>query len=91
MLQKQKTIYSSLFDSLPLPDHAMKASAIRIDVNEIVQLERAVPQVAIATASIMFQLTGNLSFLQDDNISKEKRAKRLSILLLKALREIELQ
>lgn len=69
----------------------MKASAIRIDVSEVVKLERAVPQVAVATATIKFQLTGSLSFLQDESISLNKKKEKLSKLLLKALQEVDLE
>ena len=74
----------------PNKNNYMKASAIRIDISEVVKLERAVPQVAIATATIKFQLKGNLSFLQDESIPMNKKKEKLSRLLLKALQEVGL-
>lgn len=68
----------------------MRASAIRIDVHEVVKLERAEPPVAIATATIKFQLNGDLAFLQDESISKEKKAEKLGKILFKAFQEVDL-
>lgn len=68
----------------------MKATAIQVKVNKIETLERSVPQVAVATATIKFQLSAKLSFLQDDRLSIAQREEQLSRLLLKALRELDL-
>ena len=69
----------------------MKASAIRVDVNEVAKLENAAPQVAIATATIKFQITGKLSFLQDDSISMKKKEEKLGKLLFKAFQQMDLK
>lgn len=68
----------------------MKASAIRIDVHDIALPERAVPKVAIATATIKFQLTGNLSFLLDKGLTREMQEEKFGKLLRKALQEMDL-
>lgn len=69
----------------------MKATAIQVKVSELVTLERAVPEMAIATITIKFQLTGRLSFLQDERVPREQKEEKLSRLLMKTLRELELQ
>ena len=66
----------------------MKASAIRIDIREIAPLERAAPPVTIATATIKFQLRGNLSQLE--GMKEEKRAEKLKEMLWNALQELDL-
>lgn len=68
----------------------MKASAIRIDIKEVVPVERAVPKVAIATATIKFQLQGNLSSLEVEGMNEKKREEKLKELLWKALQELRL-
>lgn len=69
----------------------MKASAIRIDVKEFVKLESAVPEVVIATATIKFQLRGNLSFFHDEGMSIKMKEELLGKILFKALQEVELK
>ena len=68
----------------------MKASAIRIDVKELVKLESAVPEVVIATATIKFLLKGNLTFFNDEGMSKKMKEELLGKMLFKALQEVKL-
>lgn len=68
----------------------MKASAIRIDIKEVVPIERAVPRVAIATATIKFQLQGNLAALEGEGMNDKKREEKLKEMLWKALQEVRL-
>lgn len=68
----------------------MKASAIRIDIKEVVPIERAVPRVAIATATIKFQLQGNLAALEGEGMNDKKREEKLKEMLWKALQEVKL-
>ena len=69
----------------------MEASAIRVDVSEVAKIERAVPQIAIVTATIKFTIKGNISSLEGSGMTREKREAKLSKILLKALQAIDLE
>lgn len=68
----------------------MKASAIRVEVQDVAIIERAVPQEAIATVTITFQLRGALNALKEEGVTKGKKAEKLMQMLRKALQDVDL-
>lgn len=74
----------------PPTSHYMEASAIRVDINELAKLERAVPPTAIITATIKFQLNGNLAFLDDAAMSERAKEQKVGKLLLEALKQVRM-